>query len=83
MKIKKVGKIERHPLVEKGKQINIKILRNNVENVISFAQNTLNNEWMCWDYWNNGMWTFKTFRQVNAFIKDIKINNDVLDDFIL
>jgi len=83
MKIKKVGEIERHPLIDQGKQTNIKFVSNGVENVLSFAQNPLNTSWMGWDYWNPGMMIFDNKRKLNSFIKEVKENNQIIEEFVL
>jgi len=69
------AKIEKHPFVDK--QYNIMFTdNNNIDVVISWAQNPLNGDWMLWTNQDNSMWA-TTKAKMNTLVKDIKGNYDV------
>jgi len=84
---KMVGKIERHLLLKKDEQFNIKFLRKGddsswEEDVLSYCKSPTG-KWLVWTYWHRGMWVMEDKIQLNNFLKTFKQEVKIVKEFKL
>ena len=62
-------------------QKNIDIItKTGKKDTISYEKNNLNNNWMVWFKLHHTMLAFKTKKELNGFLKDIKTNCKIIKE---